>query len=112
MAKTTKTDHPSFEKGLAELEQIVAKLEKGGVALNESLALFERGVKLARFLRDELDRAEKKVEVLLKDGKGEMKRAPFRPDAEAEADENEEPDDEDDDEKKGSPDKEGGELPF
>jgi exodeoxyribonuclease VII small subunit len=41
----------SFEKALAELEQVVAKLEKGGTALSESLALFERGVKLARYLR-------------------------------------------------------------
>lgn len=59
-----------FEKALADLEDVVAKLEKGGTPLNESLALFERGVKLARFLRAELDKAERKIEILLKDDKG------------------------------------------
>jgi len=67
----------SFEKALAELENIVEKMEKGGLALNESLALFEKGVKLARFLREELGKAEKKVNILLKDEKGEMKEEPF-----------------------------------
>jgi exodeoxyribonuclease VII small subunit len=67
----------NFEKALADLEQTVDKLEKGKLSLNESLALFEKGVKLARFLRDELDRAEKKIEILLKDEKGATRRAPF-----------------------------------
>jgi exodeoxyribonuclease VII small subunit len=67
----------TFEKALAELEQTVAKLEKGDIALNESLALFEKGVKLARFLRGELDKAERKVEILLKDEKGGMKAEDF-----------------------------------
>ncbi len=67
----------SFEKALAELEQVVAKLEKGGTALSESLALFERGVKLARYLRTELDKAERKVEILLKNEAGELKEEPF-----------------------------------
>ena len=67
----------TFEKALQELEQVVAKLEKEGVSLNESLALFEKGVKLARFLRGELDKAERKVEVLLKDDKGGLKTEDF-----------------------------------
>ncbi|MEW5900226.1 MAG: exodeoxyribonuclease VII small subunit [Acidobacteriota bacterium] len=67
----------SFEKALTDLENIVEKLEKGGLSLNESLALFEKGIKLAKFLRDELGKAEKKVEILLKDEKGEVKKAPF-----------------------------------
>ncbi|MBM3284776.1 MAG: exodeoxyribonuclease VII small subunit [Candidatus Aminicenantes bacterium] len=67
----------NFEKALADLEQIVSKLEKGGLSLNESLALFEKGVKLARFLREELGKAEKKVEILLKDEKGEVRAEPF-----------------------------------
>jgi len=67
----------SFEKALEELENIVEKLEKGGLSLNESLALFEKGVKLARYLRDELEKAEKKVEILLKDEKGEIKAKPY-----------------------------------
>ena len=66
-----------FEKSLAELEDIVEKLEKGGLALNDSLKLFEKGVKLARFLREELEKAEKKIEILLKDEKGEVKEKAF-----------------------------------
>jgi len=67
----------TFEKALADLEQIVAKLEKGGISLNESLALFEKGVKMARFLRGELEKAERKVEILLKDDKGNLKAEDF-----------------------------------
>jgi exodeoxyribonuclease VII small subunit len=66
-----------FEKALADLEEVVAKLEKGGTPLNESLALFEKGVKLARFLRGELDKAERKVEILLKDDKGAVRAEDF-----------------------------------
>lgn len=67
----------SFEKALEELENIVAKLEEGGLSLDESLFLFEKGVKLARHLREELQKAEKKVEILLKDEKGEIKEELF-----------------------------------
>ncbi|MCI4444427.1 MAG: exodeoxyribonuclease VII small subunit [Candidatus Aminicenantes bacterium] len=75
----SKIKEMNFEKALSELEQIVNKLEKGGLALNESLALFEKGVRLARYLRAELDKAEKKVEILLKDEKGELEAKDFNP---------------------------------
>jgi exodeoxyribonuclease VII small subunit len=77
----------TFEKALAELEQIVAKLEKGGISLNESLALFEKGVKMSRFLRAELDKAERKVEILLKDEKGGLKAEDFEAEECGDADE-------------------------
>ncbi|HOJ26092.1 MAG TPA: exodeoxyribonuclease VII small subunit [Candidatus Saccharicenans sp.] len=84
----------NFEKALTELEQIVNKLEKGGLSLNESLALFEKGIKLARFLRAELDKAERKVEILIKNEKGELKPQEFEPE-DLEADFNlEEPEEE------------------
>jgi len=67
----------SFEKALEELEGIVEKLEKGGLPLNQSLSLFEKGVKLAKFLREELEKAEKKVDILLKDEEGKVKEEPF-----------------------------------
>ena len=67
----------SFEKALAELEEVVAKMEKGGLPLNDSLSLFEKGVKLARYLREELEKAEKKIEILLKDEQGQTKAEPF-----------------------------------
>jgi exodeoxyribonuclease VII small subunit len=67
----------SFEKALSELEGIVEKLERGSLALNESLSLFEKGVKLARYLRAELEKAEKKIDILLKDEKGKIEEKPF-----------------------------------
>ncbi|MFW6131510.1 MAG: exodeoxyribonuclease VII small subunit [Candidatus Aminicenantaceae bacterium] len=67
----------SFEKAMENLENIVEKLEKGGLSLNESLALFEKGVKMAKYLREELTKAEKRVEILLEDEKGEKTQQPF-----------------------------------
>jgi exodeoxyribonuclease VII small subunit len=67
----------SFEKALAELEAIVGKLEAGELSLDESLAVFEKGVEMARFLRTELEKAEKKVEILLKDAEGKIQPEPF-----------------------------------
>jgi len=67
----------SFEKALEELEGIVEKLEEGGLPLTESLSLFEKGVKLAKYLREELEKAEKKVAILLKDEEGKVKEEPF-----------------------------------
>ena len=97
----------SFEKALADLEGIVQKLEKGGLSLNESLALFEKGVKLAKFLREELGKAEKKVEILLKDEKGEVRKEPFDLDREvgysSEKEEGEDKEDEDEDEEEETP---------
>lgn len=88
----------SFEKALADLEKIVEKLEKGDLPLNESLALFEKGVKLARYLREELEKAEKKIEILLKDEKGEVKEEPFKPEEEASSEEKKEPSEPENDE--------------
>ncbi len=78
----------SFEKALAELENIVSKLEEGGLPLNESLSLFEKGIKRAKFLREELEKAEKKTEILLKDESGEVKPEPFELTGEEKKEEN------------------------
>ncbi|MFO7866479.1 MAG: exodeoxyribonuclease VII small subunit [Candidatus Aminicenantaceae bacterium] len=67
----------NFEKALQELEETVDKLEKGRMTLTESLNLFERGIQLAKYLRNELEKAEKKIEILLKDETGEMKTETF-----------------------------------
>jgi exodeoxyribonuclease VII small subunit len=95
----------NFEKALADLEGIVEKLEKGGLSLNESMALFEKGVKLAKFLREELGKAEKKVEILLKDEKGEVRPEPFELDREVglSAGEEDKDEDEKDDEEEETP---------
>ena len=54
-----------FEKSIKELEETVAKLESGDTTLSESLELFEKGIKLAKECNDALDKAEKKVSVLI-----------------------------------------------
>jgi len=58
-------DVARFEAALEELEQIVGKLERGELKLEESLQLFERGVALTKACRQSLDQAELKVQQLL-----------------------------------------------
>ena len=60
------SDAVNFEAGIKELEEIVAKLEKNEISLDESLKLFERGVALSAQCNKQLDDAEQKVNVLLK----------------------------------------------
>lgn len=67
----------SFEKALKRLEEIVNKLESGNLPLDESLKIFEEGVKLSRFCTKKLDEAERKVEVLLKNKEGKFTTKPF-----------------------------------
>jgi exodeoxyribonuclease VII small subunit len=55
-----------FEDCLQRLEQIVDELEKGNVPLEQALKLFEEGVQLSATCRKELEEAEGKVEILLK----------------------------------------------
>jgi exodeoxyribonuclease VII small subunit len=68
MAKS-RTVALDFEKAMAELEALVASLERGDLPLEESLKAFERGVSLTRQCQQALAEAEQKVEMLL--GKGE-----------------------------------------
>lgn len=62
----------SFESSLGELETIVRKLEGGDLDLEESLKLFEKGVKLSRECRERLTCAERRIEVLMKDSDGNL----------------------------------------
>jgi exodeoxyribonuclease VII small subunit len=68
-----------FEEALNKLEKIVSKLEKGDIPLEESLKLFEEGIRLSRLCSQKLDEAEKRVEVLLKDKEGVLRPQPFDP---------------------------------
>jgi exodeoxyribonuclease VII small subunit len=61
-----------FETSLAELEEIVAKLEDGDLPLEQSLELFEKGIKLSRECRERLSSAERRIEVLMKNSDGEL----------------------------------------
>ena len=89
VSKKAKADKPAqatpdFEKSLAELEQIVARMEGGELSLDESLQQFERGVALARACQQALQAAEQKVGMLLKKsgGKDSFETVPFASDDE------------------------------
>jgi exodeoxyribonuclease VII small subunit len=66
-----------FEAALARLEEIVQQLEKGELPLEQSLKMFEEGIKLARVCHARLEEAERKVEILLKDKEGKFIKQPF-----------------------------------
>ena len=66
-----------FEASLSRLEEIVTELEGGELPLEQSLKLFEEGIKLARICHARLEEAERKIEVLLKDKSGKMTTKPF-----------------------------------
>jgi exodeoxyribonuclease VII small subunit len=66
-----------FEEALEELENIVERLDKGDLSLDESLSLFEEGIKLSRVCSQRLDEAEKKIEILLKDEDGNLYKEAF-----------------------------------
>lgn len=76
MAKEPKPE--SFEKSLESLEELVRELEAGDKGLDESLALFEKGVVLAKDLTKRLEDAKTKVESLSKEG-GKLVKKPFAP---------------------------------
>jgi exodeoxyribonuclease VII small subunit len=70
----TDTSIKDFEAAIAELESIVKKLEEGDLPLEQSLALYERGVQLSRFCHLRLEEAERRIEIL--NERGELKAAP------------------------------------
>ena len=65
-----------FEECLQKLETIVDDLEKGNLPLEQALKLFEQGVELSNHCRKELEEAEGRVEILLKQN-GKLQAAPF-----------------------------------
>jgi exodeoxyribonuclease VII small subunit len=69
-----------FEKSLAELEQLVARMEQGDLSLEESLKQFERGIALARSCQQALAEAEQKVKILISN-QGRTDLEDFEPDA-------------------------------
>jgi exodeoxyribonuclease VII small subunit len=67
---------PKFEECLQRLEKIVDELEKGDLPLEKALSLFEEGISLSNTCRKELESAEGKVEILLKQN-GKLQAEPF-----------------------------------
>lgn len=68
MAKQKK----NFEKSLGELEEIVEKLERGEMSLDESIEIFQKGVTLSKDLSKMLDEIEKKITILVENENGEV----------------------------------------
>lgn len=65
----------SFEEAMKELETIATELEKGDLNLEESVAKFEEGMKLSKQCNDIIEKAEKRINILLqKDGKIEEEK--------------------------------------
>src|ERR1041385_7385830 len=75
---------PTFEAQLASLEKIVRELERGDLPLEQSLELFEQGVRLSRECQERLNEAERRIEVLLRGGDGSTIAVPFEADELAE----------------------------
>lgn len=68
---------PKFEASLKRLEEIVQRLESGDMPLEESLRVFEEGMKLVAFCSQKLEEAEKKVTLLTNRQEGGVEEVPF-----------------------------------
>ncbi len=71
-----KKEEKGFEESIVELEQIVESLEKDDLNLDDSIAKFEQGMKIAKDCNKKLEEAEKKITILLNDN-GEIKEESF-----------------------------------
>ena len=67
----------AHEESLKQLEGIVAQLERGDLPLEDSIKMFEEGMRLSAQCKQELDNAENKVQILLKQRDGSLKPEPF-----------------------------------
>ena len=68
----------SFEDAMRELEQVVSDLERGDVALEESIKLYERGAELKKRCETKLKEAEEKVAAITIDGAGQLETKPVK----------------------------------
>jgi exodeoxyribonuclease VII small subunit len=82
VTRPKQTETPDFEAALAELEQIVERLEQGELPLEDSLRQFERGVELTRSCQKALRQAEQKISILTRGPGGEAIEQEFVPPAE------------------------------
>ena len=71
-----------FENAFQQLEKIVQRLEGEELSLDESLKLFEEGIRLSRFCHQKLELVEKKIELILSDAGGQPVTEPFLPEEE------------------------------
>ncbi|MDP7527046.1 MAG: exodeoxyribonuclease VII small subunit [Candidatus Marinimicrobia bacterium] len=69
---------PNFETSLKELEEIVEQLETSDLALDETLAKYENGIKIYKQCYQILEKAEKKINILLKNSTGDIRTEEFK----------------------------------
>ena len=69
---------PDFETSLKELEEIVEQLETSDLALDETLAKYENGIKIYKQCYQILEKAEKKINILLKNSTGDIRTEEFK----------------------------------
>lgn len=67
----------SFEENIKELENIVKELESGEVSLEKMLSLFEEGVHRTKECAAQLEKAEQKITMMIKNSDGDMREQPF-----------------------------------
>lgn len=66
-----------FEEAMKKLEKIVEDLEKGDLSLDEALKKYQDGLEMSRICAQRLDNAKKKIDVMVKNKKGEFELKPF-----------------------------------
>jgi exodeoxyribonuclease VII small subunit len=76
---------PKFEEAMKRLEEIVQDLEGGNLSLEDSIKIFEEGMKLVRFCSQKLEETEQKVNLLIKEGEGSYTLRPFESEKKDEA---------------------------
>ncbi len=86
-AKEENNEKVKFEDALERLEKIVSQLEAGELALDESLKIFEEGIKLSRLCSGKLEEAEKKIDVLMKNKEGQLEKKPLKKEEDADGNE-------------------------
>jgi exodeoxyribonuclease VII small subunit len=79
-----------FEEQLTKLETVVERLERGDLTLDESVRLFEEGMKLSHACKEQLEEAEGRIQVLVETRGGKMHVAELELDGEAELEVDEE----------------------
>ena len=71
------SENKGYEETLKELEEIVLKIEKGEISLDETVALYEKGVGLSKKCSEFLDKAEQKISILKKNADGSYVKENF-----------------------------------
>ena len=70
-------DNNTYERAVSELEKLINKLEAGNLTLDESIAAFQDGIRLAAYCRKKLDEVEKRISILLEKQDGSIEERDY-----------------------------------